>query len=77
MRTVFWLLGSTLLASGALLVYSLLYDATDLTKLFGLDPAGAEAIVVLVGLGVAATALTLGIRFVRRSSPPRLRADAG
>ena len=76
MRTKIKLLGSALLVSSALLIFSLLYDATDLTKLLGLDPAGTEAIVVLVGLGLAATAIGLGIRFVRQSHPSQLGADA-
>lgn len=76
MRTVLMLVGSALVVCGAALVYSLLYDPTDLTQLLGLDPEGAEAIVVLVGLGFAASASVAGFRLVRRSYPPQAGADA-
>jgi hypothetical protein len=69
MRTASRLLGSALLLFGALIAYSLLYDATDLTRQLGLDPAGAEAIVALVGLGLALSAIGVGFRLVRRVAP--------
>ena len=69
MRTASTLLGSALLLFGALIAYSLLYDATDLTRLLGFDPAGAEAIVAVVGLGLALFAIGAGLRLIRRVAP--------
>ena len=69
MRTASRLLGSALLLFGALIAYSLLYDATDLTRLLGFDPAGAEAIVAVVGLGLALSAIGVGLRLLRRVAP--------
>lgn len=77
MRFASLLCGILALALGLGLLASLLYDATEVVKLIGLEPTGNEAIVVLVGLALVAAAVSVGVRYLRRFSAREDGAPAG
>jgi len=72
MRIVHQLVGATLLLVGLALAIAVLYDATEMARLAGHAPESGEAAVALVGLALAAAALAVGGRLLRR---PRLVAS--
>jgi hypothetical protein len=63
-------LALALVASGIALLATLLDDATLVVRWLGLEPAGNEAKLVIVGMAAAAATLAVGIR--RLLGPLRL-----
>ena len=77
MRIVSALFGFVSLVFGVFLLVSVLYDATELARFLGLDPAGNEAIVAVVGLVLAALAIGAGAYRLRTSPRSLANANAG
>ena len=67
MRSMKTTAGFVSLAFGVILLVALLYDAGDVTRFLGLDPAGSEGAVALAGLGASALAVGLGGRALLRA----------
>lgn len=75
MRIPRGLFSSGLLLFGLTLATALLYDATAITRLADLDPAGQEAAVAVAGLAASTLAVTLGARLLLRESHHPTSAD--
>lgn len=67
MQAIRRLFGVSLVGFGLLLLGALLYDAGAVAELVALEPAPSEALVALVGLGLAAVASGAGFRILHRS----------
>lgn len=73
MQAIRRLFGVSLVGFGLLLLGALLYDAGAVAELVAREPAPSEALVALVGLGLAAAALFAGTWILSRTL--RVAAD--